>query len=315
VGTRDVNWKDTLKAAYFSVLLTASIILVGCSSTPSGQSNTVLEAHKAYAVPSEFFLKAHADRGVDGGIVISGTTNLPDGLKIWVEIEVGRLPLGAPKVVSSDEDVFVKNGAFQTEALWLEVPNTTFKKTGWPKGVAVNVRKKPFPQGPAKVHFEAFFNGAWQANDVLKDLGNNEGKNLKGAIFKATDPDVSDSPKTLDHRQMLAFPVLSPEAKAINLVKATVLTVPGEGRSAGDVQANLDLFLASPGMTLGKGWNTKALSPANYEVSYDFIDGSEGEKQAIWTVNLGSNAVKYVNESAKRSSVGRLAIEAHRTHP
>ncbi len=231
--------------------------------------------------------------------MISGTANLPDDFKMWVEIEAGRLPLGAPKVVASDDTVFIKNGTFQTHPLWLEVPNTTFKKTGWPKRVSVNVRQKTFPQGSAKVHFEAYFNRAWQTNEVLTILGNDQGKSLKGPILRQTDSDVTDSPKVLDYRQVLVFSALSPEAKAISLVKGTVLTVPDKGRSAGDIQANIDLFLAFPGMALGRGWSAKALAPNNYEVSYDFIDGSQGEQQAIWTVNLVSTAVKYVNESAK----------------
>jgi hypothetical protein len=57
--------------------------------------------------------------------------------------------------------------------------------------------------------------------------------------------------------------------------------VPDSGRSAGDVQANLDLYRISPGMRLGKEWSAKAKTSTAYEVSYDFIDGGDGEQQAI----------------------------------
>jgi hypothetical protein len=288
-----------LKFICFVGCAIALLIVLVLIFVPSNKSpNTEPSAHVA-TLYQDVVLKAHGDREPDGAIVISGTTNLPNGLKMWVEIESGHLPLGAPKVVASDEAVYVKNGSFQTAPLWLEVPNTTFTKKGWPAGVSVDVRQRPLPQGSNKVHFESFFNNAWQTDAVLAVIGNNEGKNLKGAILKPTDSDVTNSPKTLDYRQTLILPTLSPEGKAINLVRGSVLSVPEKGRSAGDIQANLDLFLASPGMTLGNGWNTRALTSSYYEVSYDFIDGSEGEKQAIWTANLVTGAVKYVNESAK----------------
>jgi hypothetical protein len=221
---------------------------------------------------------------------------------MWVDVEAGHLPLGAPKVVAGDEDVFVKDGKFNTVPLWLEVPNTRFTKKGWPKSVNVNVRQVPFPAGQFKVHFTAFFNGAWQTREVIAALGGEDGTNLKGKILKATDTDVTDSPKTVDYQQMIAFPALTPEAKAIALVRSAILTVPDSGRSAGDVQANLDLYLISPGMRLGKEWSAKAKTPTAYEVSYDFIDGGEGEQQAIWSANLSSGEVKYVNKDAKTFS-------------
>jgi hypothetical protein len=257
------------------------------------------QVRKPYTVPSALTLDAHADRKDDGRIVIGGTTNLPDDLKIWVQIEHGRLPKGAPKVVAEDDDVIIKDGSFQTTPLWLEVPNTTFTKTGWPKSVKVDVREKPFPQGPITVHFVSYFNGAWQSNDVLVELGNDEGKTLKGPILKPTDSDVTDSPKVVDYYKTLSLSPVSPEATAIALVRAAVLTVPGQGRSSGDVQANLDLFSSSPGTAKGNGWSTKSSGPKSYQVSYDYIDGSKGDEQAIWTADLSTGAVKYVNESAK----------------
>jgi hypothetical protein len=183
--------------------------------------------------------------------------------------------------------------------LWLEVPNTRFMKKDWPKSVNVNVRQVPFPVGQYKVDFIAYFNGAWQTREVIAALGGEEGEKLKGKILKATDTDVIDSPKTLDYQQMMSFPALTSEAKAIALVRAAILTVPDSGRSSGDVQANLDLFMTSPGMRVGKEWSAKAKTPTEYEVSYDFINGGEGEQQAIWSANLSSGEVKYVNKNAK----------------
>jgi hypothetical protein len=176
------------------------------------------------------------------------------------------------------------------------VPNTTFTKTGWPARMKVDVREKPFPAGPITVHFQSYFNGAWQPNDVLAELGNDEGKSLKGSILKATDKDVTDSPKTIDYYRNLNLSPVSPEASAVALVKAAVLTVPGQGQSSGDIQANLDLY-SSP-MQPGKGWSVKSSGAKSYDVSYDFIDG-RGNEQAIWNADLATGAVKFVNEAAK----------------
>lgn len=285
-------------------LLIAFAAIFGCSgsSNSSQDINIGRQARQPFVRTADLVLTAHADRTDNGQVVISGTTNLPNNLKMWVNVEVGRLPKGAPKVVAGDEDVFVRDGKFNTVPLWLEVPNTRFTKKGWPKSVNVNVRDVPFPAGQYKVHFEAFFNGAWQTNEVIAALGGEDGKNLKGKILRATDTDVTDSPKTLDYKQMIAFPALTPEARAIALVRAAILTVPGSGRSAGDVQANLDLYLLAPDMRQGKEWSARAKTPTAYEVSYDFIDGSDGEQQAIWTANLTSGEVRYVNKYAKTFS-------------
>jgi hypothetical protein len=53
------------------------------------------------------------------------------------------------------------------------------------------------------------------------------------------------------------------------------------------------------GVTAAKGWSAIASGPNVYNVSFDFNDGSSGEKQAIWSVNTATKQVKYVNEAAK----------------
>jgi hypothetical protein len=241
-------------------------------------------------------LDAHADRGPEGEIYVVGSTNLPDGTKLWVHVESGRLPLGAPKAIAFDDDVSVRKGNIGTGALWQEIPNPSFPSVdGAPK-----LLRRPFQAGSYKVRFESYFNGAWQTQEVLALLGGEGGKNLHGKILKLHDPDVVDSSKVLDDLTTVAFPPLEPEAKAISLVKAAVLTVPENGRSATDVETNISLFMSTPVCCRpGKGWSAKAGGADTFEVGFDFIDGGAGEKQAIWRVNLKTGAVTYVNESAK----------------
>ena len=210
--------------------LALSTVSIGCKD-----STSPTPIAKAYTVPAALTLDAHATRTDDGRIVVSGTTNLPDGLKMWVEVEDGSLPLGAARVVASDDAVIVKSGQFASAPLWLSVPNTRFTRKGWPKGIEVDDRLKPFPEGKFKVHFESYFNSAWQSPEVLTALGGEDGKKLSGPILKETDADVIDSPKIVDYLQTLSFPPISPGATAINLVRAAILTVPDEGRSTGDI--------------------------------------------------------------------------------
>jgi hypothetical protein len=274
------------------------------SSSPNKQSadsgqNTPALHRPPFSANNDLVIDASAARTEDGRVVISGTTNLPDGLKMWINVEEGKLPLGAPKSIASDESVYVHDGKFSTQPLWMEVPNTQFTKRGWPKGVLADIRQRPFLPKPYKVHFLSYFNGAWQSKDVINAVGGEGAKPLKGKIVKAENPDVTDSSKIVDYTPTLPFPVLSPEAKAISLVRQTIMTVPDEGRSTGDVQAVVDLFMLSPGLKVAKGWGAKQTGPSTFDVSFDFINGEQGEQQAIWQADIASGRVKYVNENGK----------------
>ncbi len=56
---------------------------------------------------------------------------------------------------------------------------------------------------------------------------------------------------------MLPFGAVTPIARAISLVRAAIPNVPDKGRSAGDVQANLDLYMSSPGLRQGQRMERK----------------------------------------------------------
>jgi len=280
-----------------TLALSASLFLLGaCSDSPDR-----VTAARRYTLPAELSLSTHAERGPEGEIYVVGSTNLPDGFKLWVHVESGRLPRGAARVVASDDGVFVRNSRFKTVALWSQVPNPYFtaKMRNWPDGANLKFRKHPFAAGDYRVRLMAYFNGAWQTREVLTALRGADGKKLRGRMLKLTDPDVNDSGKMIDGLETMVFPSLSPESKAISRVKAAVLTVPGQGRSATDVEANLDLFFRSKELKPAKGWTAKATGSDTYEVAYDFINGKAGQDQAIWSVNLRTGEVRYVNTNAK----------------
>jgi hypothetical protein len=251
-------------------LFAVFLVLIGCSSEPSHPTSVAPQPapQKPYAIPAEFTLKPVAERGPQGEVYISGTTNFPDGMKMWVVL--------GPK--KAQQDAFVRGGTFRSGSLY--------------EGVPIPIR------GSQPLQIIAYFNSAWQNRTVLAALGDG-GKNLQGKLFRKTDPDVIDSDKILDAKFTVALPPVAPETNAINIVKHAVLTVPGMGRSATDIEENIKL-LTQPGTGTrpAKGWSATPAGKNVYNIAYDFIDGTR-ERQAIWSVNTATGQVKYVNEAAK----------------
>jgi len=118
-------------------------------------------------------------------------------------------------------------------------------------------------------------------------------------LFKLEDPEVIDSDRILDLWQTIAFPPLSNELQAISLVKSAVLTTPKRGRSADNVENTIKEFMDPPDVHPARGWSATKIQNQEYRVFFDFIDGSLGEKQAIWSANLATRQVRYLNKSAK----------------
>lgn len=297
----ETSMKEQPHDVRFALAILA-LFATGCSSEPERTA-------KPYFLPAEMTLEAHSIRGPEGELYITGTTNFPDGMKIWVHV-------GAPKPVASDDDVRINNSRFRTKALWREVPNPLFtsKVAKFPDAAKLKFRKTPIRAGSYKVQFEAYFNSGWQTPEVLTMLGGEGGKKLHGKLFKDLNPDVIDSSKALEYAIAVDLPVLTSEAKAISLVKAAVLTVPGEGRSATDIEANIDLTIAdsavlaksfhganAKGVLPAKGWIAKAKDKGTYEVIFDYTDG-DAPAQAIWNVDLMTGVVRYINEHAKTLS-------------
>jgi hypothetical protein len=290
-----------MKLRFFFPVSVFCFLIFGCSQTAPTPTPSPI---KPFVLPSEFTLDAHAERGGEGQIYIAGSTNFPDGLKMWAHVEAGKLPLGAPKVVAGDDNVIVQNGQFRTVGLLAESPNPKFthEMESWPDADKLKYVKSPFPSGNYKVRFSSYFNGAWQTRAVLSALGGDGGKSLHGRILRPADTDVIDSDMILDTVYRIGFPGISRDAEAIHLVKTAILTVPGLGKSATNIESNIELFMSAPGVSKGSGWSATSKGETIYEVDYDFINGNRGEEKAIWSVDLGTKTVKYINENAKTFS-------------
>lgn len=145
--------------------------------------------------------------------------------------------------------------------------------------------------GRQHLKFTAYFNGAWQNARVLSLVGEG-GTNLRGKLFKLTDPDVIDSDKILDSRFTLSMPPITPQVKAVVIVKHAHLSIPGVGQSATSVEENIRMFtVPGTGVRPAKGWSAMPAGQSLYRVAYDFIDGAAGEKQATWSVDIVTKRV------------------------
>jgi hypothetical protein len=112
---------------------------------------------RKYSLPADFNLDVAAERGTEGQIFIVGSTNLPDGTKLSIEVSPGQ------ESEAGDSAVFVTNGHFRS--------------AGFTK------RNQPYSAGKYKVRVFCYFNQIWQNREVLAAVGEG-GKNLQGGLFK-----------------------------------------------------------------------------------------------------------------------------------
>jgi hypothetical protein len=275
--TRDAqrrDWKSLDVAFIFLFAVLVFLILDGCNNDaaphPSSSGPPAPTPVINYANPTSWFIRPTASRNRDGGIVISATTNIPDGVNLWVQLATG-----------ATSKVRVVGGKFSSEAF--------------------TDRGKPLQAGSRQVIFTAYFNAAWQQPAGVLALTGQEGSKLHGSLFHKTDPDVSDSPKFLEYKVQIQFPPVSRELEAISLVQGAVLTVDGR-RSSATVGETVKWFLQpSTGIRMGKGWTATKTAGETYTVQLDIVDAAN-DGPAIWQADLHSRKVRYVNMAAKSMS-------------
>lgn len=266
-----------LSSKRFALSVTVVLLMLLSACEERKQPPPVSRAPAAsYTLPSEFFIQAKAKRQNDGGVVIEGDTNLPDGLKMWVHILRGK------RVAAEDGNVIISAKHFRTSGLSDGIVGPT----------------KTFPPGKYRVEFISIFNGAWQTPEMLNLIGEG-GKKLSTSIFSLSDPDVVDSDKELAYTLNITFPPVSEETRAINLVKSAVITVPEKGRSADNVGKVVEYFMKLPGLRPAQGWSAMRVQGDEYTVTFDYINGDAGDAKGVWTANLKTGKVRYVNKYGK----------------
>lgn len=276
-GTRRLFGDRTRFGTIAFFVLIASFVVACSSPSPSssvpGSSST-----------GPITLTVSVVRDANNGSVIEGTTNLPSGTKIGVELR------GDGGYFAQDFAIYVIAGQFKS---------SSFRN-----------RAVPLAAGQHQVHVLSYFNAVWQTNAVLKVVGQ-DGRNLAtSSVIHLEDAQLIDSPRVLDYVADIPIPALQaliPEALAIATVRNATLVVDGR-RSSETVEAGVTFFLTLPGQnqaTFGNGWSAILNSDGSYSVALDFINvvnGTKQHEQAIWQVKLDTREVLYRNQNAKMFS-------------
>lgn len=222
-------------------------------------------------------------RAYDDGLLVSGTTNLPNGTKLWVELQTSgtRRVLGNVKT-HVNEGMFAAGGYTN-------------------RGAA-------YPHGWYTVEVLAYFNGPWQQPDAVLAIVGREGEYLVGSYAEPLHPEFAESEK----RFRAAFDCIAPPLadapdrspsdleRAIEIAKRAVLTVDGR-RSACAVEEIVALFMSSPGLRPHEGWSAQAQANGAIVAGYSFWNGDR-PAVAEWTVVLDGPEVRYRNLDAKYMS-------------
>lgn len=221
---------------------------------------------------------------------MQGTTNLPDGTKLGVEV------LDEARTAAQDFNIFVDSGNFHS--------------AGFRKGTL------PLPPGKHRFHILSHFNSNWQTEAILNEVGKGGSKLRALGVIRSGDTQLIDADKFLDYTvDLIVPPFLTPSPQkgmtpsphateadqAIAVVKSSVLVVDGR-RSSETVESGALFYFKAPGIRMGNGWSAKPIGQNSYRVSLDFISvvkGTEQHDSALWDVNLGTKNVLYRNKAAK----------------
>ena len=231
----------------------------------------------------EAAVEVSLQRRAGGGLVGVGTTNLPSGTRVWVELHdagTGR-HLGTSKTLVFDRH-FASEEFFRGET--------------------------PHPQDWYGVTVLAYFNGPWAQPESVIEIVGADGANLAGPHADLIDPDVEDSDTRLRARfECVAPPVGGVEAlsdsgllAAIDALKASVLEVEGKAnpRSDGPVSEVVDHMMSYPDLREKDGWSAREVLPGVVEVTYSYWNGEKPDA-ALWHVIPSCGSVRYRNWSAK----------------
>jgi len=283
-GTGEAQRKRVNGRLLWLILAGLGVLVIICGIVNKG----------SVSVPNQITLTAEPTRDASNGVVINGTTNLPDGTKLGIELMNGGKP------AAQDFDVLVTSGRFHSAG---------FRNGG-----------SPIVPGKRTVHILTYFTTSWQSQEILDLVGAGGSKLKTSSVIRAEDSQLVDADKVLDYTADMTFPPLNgsttgaeaaspppgagatPEARALETVKRAVLVVDGR-RSSMNVEDGVNWYCNSPGTRMGDGWSTTRVGGNTYSVVVDFIDsdgrGNEWHAKAMWEVNLDTGNVMYRNKYAK----------------
>lgn len=222
-------------------------------------------------------------RASDDSLIVTASTNLPSGTKLWVEFYHPHTQqlLGQAETRVS-EGMFVAGG---------------FMRGG-----------QPYAHGWYTVEVLAYFNGPWQQPEAVMQIVGREGEYLVGRFAGPLHPEFEESEKRLHASFSVVAPLLTRAPsrtpteleKAVATAKQAILTVDGR-QSASRVGEVVDLFLSSPELRPFNGWSAEAQANGAIVVKLSFWNGATPET-AEWIVILETREVRYRNLYGKYMS-------------
>lgn len=224
-------------------------------------------------------------RGDDDLLVATGTTNLPSGTRLWVQIS--PVPSdGAPTTAKAQvfDRHFVSEGAKHRSG-----------------GV--------FKQDWYIVTVLAYFNSPWKQPDSVLAITGHDGAHLVGPHAVPIDPGVEDSHTRLEATfECLAPPLRNAPAleasdwkNALAHLKTSKLMLKW-GRATSSVGETVALFMRTGGMSEKDGWRTREFLPGVVEARFSFWNGPGNEADAIWHIIPTCGSIRFRNRNAKHMS-------------
>ncbi len=229
----------------------------------------------------EAAVEVSLQRGTNDELVAVGTTNLPSGTKVWVQLFPAR---SGRQLGTAKTSVFRR--FFAAEG---------FTRAG-----------EPHPQDWYGVEVLAYFNGPWQQPNAVIEIVGKDGASLVGPHADLVDPDVEDSDTRLSARFECVAPPLkaatvltaSELEHAVDVLRSSTIVTPGRDPSSGTVEETVRYFMGSPGLREHEGWKSREVAPGLVEVAFSYFDG-ERPASAIWHVIPAAGSVRYRNKYAK----------------
>ena len=232
----------------------------------------------------EAAVEVSLQRGGHDSLLAVGTTNLPSGTKLWVELSRPAVP-GPP--IQSKTCVFER------------------------QFVAEDLRSNdgPLEQDWYMVTVLAYFNGPWRQPENVLEIVGKHGAHLAGPFAVPIDPDVEDSHTRLTATfeciapPLRGAPALSSEqlGAALDMLKNTRVELK-YGTATRTVGETVELFMSpATGLTPKDGWSVREALPGVVEASFSYTDSGQ-ENRALWHVIPVSRSVRYRNRYGKYMS-------------
>jgi hypothetical protein len=223
-------------------------------------------------------------RAADNSLIVVGSTNLPNGTRIWVDLH--RTGSG-PEIGHMEA----------------RVHEGTLGVSGFKDG------EHPFPHGWYCVELLSYFNGPWQQSAAVMEIVGPDAKYLAGKFAEDLHPELPESEKRFRAEFECVAPVLSsvPERsevdlqRAIQITQQAVLTVDGH-QSASPILEVVQWFMTCPDIRPREGWTAKALPNGAVIVSYAHWNGKNNPATSEWIVILDTGEVRYRNLYGKLMS-------------